>query len=76
MGTHCGVHDARAVCSDGVGDVADVNGVQVLVVGLTLHKYLHPNNKLEFFIDTYTCRYTLYMYTGVLPTELPRHILY
>ena len=28
----CGVHDSRAVCSDGVGDVTDVDGVQVFVV--------------------------------------------
>ena len=28
----CGVHDSRAVCSDGVGDVTDVDGVQMFVV--------------------------------------------
>ena len=27
-----GVHDSRAVCSDGVGNVADVDGVQMFVV--------------------------------------------
>ena len=27
-----GVHDPRAVCSDGVGDVTDVDGVQMFVV--------------------------------------------
>ena len=27
-----GVHDSRAVCSDGVGDVTDVDGVQMFVV--------------------------------------------
>lgn len=30
--THRGVHDACAVGPDGVGDVTDVNGVQVFVV--------------------------------------------
>ena len=29
---HCSVHDACAMGPDGVGYVADVNGVQVLVV--------------------------------------------
>lgn len=27
-----GVHDSRAVCSNGVGDVTDVDGVQMFVV--------------------------------------------
>lgn len=27
MLTHRGVHDSRAVCSDGVGNVSDVDGV-------------------------------------------------
>ena len=27
-----GVHDSRTVCSDGVGDVTDVDGVQMFVV--------------------------------------------
>ena len=28
----CGVHDPRAVCSDGVGDMTDVDGVQMFVI--------------------------------------------
>lgn len=32
LNTHRGVHDARAVGPDGVGDVSDVDGVQVLIV--------------------------------------------
>lgn len=35
-----GVGDAGAMSSDGVGDVADGDGVEVLVVTASLHKYL------------------------------------
>ena len=45
--THRGVHDARAVGSDGVGNVADVDGVQVLVVGLPLYKDLQERSGRE-----------------------------
>jgi len=34
------VHDAGAMCADRVGDVSDVDCVQVLVVARTLHKDL------------------------------------
>ena len=36
-----GVEDAGAVGADGVGHVADADGVQVLVVTRLLHKHLH-----------------------------------
>jgi hypothetical protein len=42
---HRGVHDAGAVGTDGVGDVADVNGVQVLIVTGLLNKDLYKENK-------------------------------
>ena len=38
--TYCGVHDADAVCAYGVGDVPDVDGVEVFVVGCPLHEDL------------------------------------
>lgn len=38
--THSGVHYADAMGSNGVGNVTDVDGVQVLVVAGSLHKYL------------------------------------
>ena len=31
--THCCVHDASAMSPDGVGNVADIDGVQVFVIG-------------------------------------------
>lgn len=38
--TYGGVHDASAVGTDRVGNVPDVDGVQVLVAGRPLHKDL------------------------------------
>lgn len=38
--THSCVHDAGAMGAYGVGNVADVDGVEVLVVGRTLDKDL------------------------------------
>ncbi len=35
------VHNACAMSPDGVGNVSDVDGIQVLVVGRPLYKYLH-----------------------------------
>ena len=37
---HSCVHNASSMCSNGVGNVTDVDGVEVLVVRLTLYKYL------------------------------------
>lgn len=38
--THSGVHDSCTVCSDRVGNVTDVDGVQVLVVACLLNEDL------------------------------------
>ena len=39
-----GVDDSRSVCSDGVGDMSDTDGVQMLVVTGLFHKHLHIHN--------------------------------
>ena len=38
--THSGVHNASTMSPDGVGDVANVDGVEVLIVRRTLNKDL------------------------------------
>lgn len=38
--THCGVHDSCAMCTDRVGDVADVDCVKMLVVAGVLYEDL------------------------------------
>lgn len=43
--THCGVHDAGAVGADGVGNVTDIDGVQVLVVACLLYEDLVKKKK-------------------------------
>lgn len=40
LSTHRGVHDACAMSADRVGNVTDVDGVQVLVVTCLLNEYL------------------------------------
>jgi hypothetical protein len=44
-----GVHDASSMGPDGVGNMADVDGVDMFVVGLPLHKYL-------LYTHTISCR--------------------
>ena len=39
------VHDPCTVCSDGVGNVADVDGVQMLVIRRPLNKDLNKKFK-------------------------------
>lgn len=66
-----GVHDARAVSPDGVGDVSDVDRVEVLIVAGSLHKNLKCNVKtlsnvimVEILIDTHLL--LLYIYSKLL----------
>lgn len=40
LGTHSGVHDSRAVSSDRVSNVSDVDGVEMLVVARVLYEDL------------------------------------
>ena len=44
------VHDAGAVCADGVGDMADVDRVQMFVVAWALHKDLQQQFSLDAVI--------------------------
>ena len=53
LGTHRGVHDAGAVGSDGVGNVADVDGVQVLVVTCLLYEDLSESDGLNVRLYIY-----------------------
>ena len=39
---------------DGVADVSDVDGVEMFVVGLTLHKYLHTYVRI-YYLYIHTC---------------------
>lgn len=62
-----GVHDARAVSPDGVGDVSDVDCVEVLVVAGSLHKNLKCNvNMLSnvIMVEILLCQiHVLHIYT-------------
>lgn len=53
MLTHRGVHDPCAVRPDGVGNVSDVDGVQMLVVTCLLNEDLSENKVST--IQTTTC---------------------
>ena len=48
--SHRRVHDASPVRPDGVGNVTDVDGVEVLVVRPTFHKYLSHNQEFSYII--------------------------
>lgn len=46
LDTHRSVHDACAVGPDGVGDVTDVDGVQVLIVTRLLDENLQKKENI------------------------------
>ena len=48
----CGVYDASSVGANGVGDVLDADGVEVLVVALGFHKYLLVLRVLVFSLHS------------------------
>lgn len=45
-----GVHDARSVRSDRIGDMADVDCVQMLIIAWALNKYLIKKTQNTFII--------------------------
>ena len=45
------IHYSTTVCSDGVGNVADVDGVQMLVVWCTLNENLEKNKIYKGYIS-------------------------
>ena len=62
---HRGVHDTRAVRADRVGDVPDVDRVQVLVVGRPFHKNLQHSDKKRH--TKYVSMWTVVRYLRNLP---------